>query len=70
MIVITNNHTYSLPEFAVRIGVHEQTLRRWAKNGRLTPYNKTEGGHYQYTEEQALLYFKKNSKGKQTDSRI
>ena len=49
---------FSIKEFANEIGVHENTLRRWDKSGKLRPHHKTEGGHRVYTDEQRDNYFK------------
>ena len=44
------------PEFAKQIGVHEQTVRMWDKNGKLKPHHKTPGGKRLYSEEQVQKY--------------
>jgi excisionase family DNA binding protein len=49
---------YSTKEFADLIGVHENTLRRWDKTGKLTPHHRTIGGHRVYSQEQVDNYFK------------
>ena len=38
---------------AAKLGVHPQTLRRWEKEGKLTPV-KTPGGQRRYTEKEVL----------------
>ena len=43
-------------EFAERIGVRPQTLRKWDKNGTLKAHHKTPRGRRWYTEEQALEF--------------
>lgn len=46
----------NIGEFARRIGVSQQTLRVWHKNGTLLPDHVTDGGHRIYSEEQAIEY--------------
>jgi len=41
---------YRTSEFARRIGVTAHTLRRWEREGRLSPSERTLGGHRIYTE--------------------
>ena len=40
-------------EFAARIGIHPQTLRKWDKTGTLKAHHKTASGRRYYSEEQA-----------------
>lgn len=49
---------YSIKEFSEKIGVNENTLRRWDKSGKLKPHHKTIGGHRVYSSEQVEAYFK------------
>lgn len=49
---------YTIKEFSQKIGVHENTLRRWDKTGKLVPHHKTIGGHRVYSQEQADNYLK------------
>ena len=49
---------YTIKEFSEKIGVHENTLRRWDKSGKLAPHHKTFGGHRVYSSEQVEAYFK------------
>lgn len=49
---------YTIKEFSQKIGVHENTLRRWDKIGKLVPHHKTIGGHRVYSQEQVDNYFK------------
>lgn len=39
---------YSIDEAASMLAVHPNTLRRWEKEGKITPY-RTEGGHRRFT---------------------
>ena len=41
---------YRINEFAKRIGVTAHTLRRWEREGKLSPSERTLGGHRIYTE--------------------
>lgn len=50
-------------EFAKRIGIHPQTLRRWDKDKTLCAHHKTPSGRRYYTEEQALEFLS-NQEGK------
>lgn len=43
-------------EFAKRIGIHPQTLRKWDKNKTLCAHHKTASGRRYYTEEQAQKF--------------
>lgn len=47
---------YEISEFAQRIGVHPQTLRKWARNGTLVPAQILPSGRRRYTEQQAIDY--------------
>lgn len=47
---------YSIKQFADKIGVSEQTLRVWDKNGTLKPHHRTTGGHRVYSEDQIETY--------------
>lgn len=44
-------------EFADKIGVHVQTIRKWDKNAVLKPHHTTPGGHRLYSQEQVEAYF-------------
>jgi putative resolvase len=44
--------SYLIREFAERIGVSVQTLRRWESEGRLKPASRTPGNRRLYSEEQ------------------
>lgn len=46
-----------IKEFAKKIGVSQQTLRYWDREGILKPQMTTPGGHRKYTKEQAEEYF-------------
>ncbi len=41
----------SIGEMTKRLGVSISTLRRWEKEGRLAPANRTLGGHRRYETE-------------------
>lgn len=47
---------YKIGEFAEKIGVHIETLRRWDKEGTLKPAKVTEGGTRYYSEQQYNEY--------------
>lgn len=47
---------YKIGEFADKIGVHIETLRRWDKEGTLKPAKVTEGGTRYYSEQQYNEY--------------
>lgn len=49
---VKNNTYLSASEFARRIGVNVQTVRRWDKAGKLKPHHKTPCGYRFYTQEQ------------------
>ena len=53
---VENPKYMTTSEFAERIGVHPQTLRKWDKNGTLKAHHKTPSGRRCYTEEQALEF--------------
>lgn len=42
----------TVAEFAVRIGVHPQTVRKWDKEGVLRPHHVLPSGRRLYSEEQ------------------
>lgn len=46
----------TVDEFAKRIGVHQQTVRAWDKNGVLPAHHKTPSGRRLYSEEQVMTY--------------
>lgn len=54
---------FSVQEFADKIGVHANTLRRWEKEGKLLPHHKTVGGHRVYSQEQVDNYLRVFNKG-------
>lgn len=57
----TQNETFlSIAEFAEKIGVHQQTVRRWDANGTLKPHHKTPSGYRVYSQKQVDDYL--NSK--------
>jgi excisionase family DNA binding protein len=39
----------NIRQFAERVGVHATTVRRWERNGKITP-ERTHGGHRRFTE--------------------
>jgi len=43
-------NSMSITEFADKIGVIPDTIRRWERSGKIKP-NRTSGGHRRYTEE-------------------
>lgn len=47
-------------EFAKRIGIHPQTLRRWDRDHTLCAHHKTSSGRRYYTEEQAREFLNGN----------
>ena len=47
----------TIKEFANAIGIHEQTLRTWDKEGKLKPHHTTPGGHRLYSSEHIDDYF-------------
>jgi DNA-binding transcriptional MerR regulator len=49
----------TIQEFAQAIGVCTQTVRRWDKQGKLSPHHKTPNGYRMYTQEQIENYLKK-----------
>lgn len=61
------NKTYTLNQFAEKIGVTPGTVRHWNRTGKLLPAYKTPGGHRRYTEEQVLAMTKNLP---QSDSKI
>lgn len=58
---MTNKSFYKISEFAELIGVSEQTLRNWEKEGILIP-SRTAGGWRHYTQEQLDQYKKPTQK--------
>ncbi|MDF1664749.1 MAG: helix-turn-helix domain-containing protein [Planctomycetota bacterium] len=42
----------STRQFADRLEVVSETVRRWIKSGLIKPYGKTVAGHYRFTEAQ------------------
>lgn len=42
----------TVAEFASKIGVHPQTVRKWDKNGTLKPHHILPSGRRLYSEEQ------------------
>jgi len=56
----------SIGEAAIKSGVHQQTLRRWEKIGKITCH-KTPGGHRRYDLDQILSY---KNKSKEADMKI
>lgn len=48
----------TVEQFARRIGVHPQTVRKWDNTGVLKAHHKTPSGRRLYTEEQVSEYFK------------
>lgn len=57
----------TIKEFASAIGVHEQTLRTWDKEGKLKPHHVTMGGHRLYSSEQIDDYFNGNFNTTETE---
>ena len=53
-----NKQLYTIKEFAQKLNVHQQTLRRWDKLGKLKPI-KLPSGHRRYTQEMFDDLFKK-----------
>ena len=49
----------TIQEFAQAIGVCTQTVRRWDKQGKLSPHHKTPNGYRMYTQEQIENYLQK-----------
>ncbi len=47
-------------QFAKKLGVHPQTIRRWDKSGFLKPDHVLKGGHRYYTEEQVDIVLTRN----------
>ena len=41
-------------QFAARIGVVPETVRKWVRQGKLRPAGRLLGGQYRFTEEQVL----------------
>lgn len=52
-----NSNFLSITEFATAIGVHDQTLRVWDKEGKLKPHHKTPSGRRVYSADQIQKYF-------------
>jgi len=50
---------YSIGKFAKKIGVTQQTLRNWHKQGKLIPANVTKSGYRYYSETQLREYLGK-----------
>lgn len=52
----------TISEFAKRIGIHPQTIRKWDEQKTLCAHHRTPGGRRFYTEEQVnqFLNTKKN----------
>lgn len=44
-------------QFAEQIGVHENTVRYWRKQGLIVPVAQTFGGHVFYSKQQVKDYF-------------
>jgi hypothetical protein len=42
----------STSKFAKACGVHPETVRRWAREGKLSPAGTTPGGHHRWSPEQ------------------
>lgn len=49
--------TYPIGAFAKKIGVTQQTLRNWDKEGKLKPFLVAESGHRYYSQQQLNHYF-------------
>lgn len=47
---------YSIGKFSKLIGVTQQTLRNWEKNGKLLPCHKSPTGYRYYSDEQLKAY--------------
>lgn len=47
----------SAPEFAKAIGVHINTVNRWAASGQLLPHHTSPGGRRFYSQQQVDDYF-------------
>lgn len=58
---------YKIGEFAEKIGVHIETLRRWDKEGTLKPAKVTEGGTRYYSEQQYNEYCGRISRNKKRE---
>ena len=57
-----NEELLSVSEFADKIGVHPQTVRRWDKTNKLTAHLRTIGGQRKYTLQQVQDYLNGNIK--------
>lgn len=57
-----NTRYMTTSQFAKRIGVHPQTLRKWDKNGTLPAHHKTPSGRRYYSEAQASAFLKEPEK--------
>lgn len=51
---------YKIKEAAEYLGVHPESLRRWEKQGLITPM-RTPGGYRIYTQEQLDEFRKRNT---------
>lgn len=56
-------------EFAERIGIHPQTLRKWDKSGTLKAHHKTASGRRYYSEEQAQEFLNGNNQEEKINAR-
>lgn len=50
----------TVAEFAMKIGVHPQTVRKWDRDGILKPHHVLPSGRRLYSEEQVDEIFRKN----------
>lgn len=58
-IKTSNEKTFmSISKFAENIGVSQQTIREWDKNGKLKPHHRTVGGRRIYSQKQVDDFFK------------
>ena len=56
-------------EFAERIGIHPQTVRKWDKEGTLPAHHKTSSGRRYYTEQQAEEFLNETKKQNVTEDK-
>lgn len=56
MIILQDDQYLTISEFGKLIGVHPATLRRWHKDGTLTPHHLTPKGARVYSMKQVQDY--------------
>ncbi len=57
---MATNEFLTISEFAQRIGIHPQTVRKWDKQKVLCAHHRTPGGKRFYTEDQVNQFLNTN----------